>query len=99
MKIDGIIWLGNNMEKSKAKTLPEFNSTNELVDFFDTYDLGDYLEQMPEANFEIKIKSRKHLIALEQDVVTQVSQIAKTKKISSEALINSWLKEQLQKAS
>ncbi len=72
---------------------------NELVDFFDSNDMGDYLEQMPEANFEIKIKSRKHLIALEQDVVMQVSQIAKTKKISSEALINSWLKEHLQKAS
>lgn len=79
--------------------LPEFNSTNELVDFFDSNDMGDYLEQMPEANFEIKIKSRKHLIALEQDVVTQVSQIAKTKKVSSEALINSWLKEHLRKAS
>jgi hypothetical protein len=87
------------MVKNKTKILPDFNSTNELVDFFDSNDMGDYLEQMPEANFEIKIKSRKHLIALEQDVVTQVSQIAKTKKISSEALINSWLKEHLQKAS
>ena len=50
--------------------------------------MGDYWEQMPEADFEIKIKRRKHLIALEEDVVTKVTQIAKAKKVSSEALIN-----------
>ena len=87
------------MVKSKAKTLPEFNSTDELVNFFETHDMGDYWEQMPEADFEIKIKRRKHLIALDEDVVTKVTQIAKAKKISSEALINTWLKEKLQKAS
>ena len=87
------------MVKSKEKILPQFNSTNELVDFFNSNDMGDYLGQMPEANFAIKIKIRKHLIELEQDVVTQVSQMAKTKKISSEALINSWLKEHLHKVS
>ena len=29
--------------------------------------MDDYLEQMPEADFEIKIKRQKHLIALEED--------------------------------
>ncbi|MBK6795376.1 MAG: hypothetical protein IPG76_00845 [Acidobacteria bacterium] len=75
------------------------NSTDELVDFFETNDMGDYWKQMPEANFEVNIKRRKHLIALEEDVVAKVTQIAKAKKVSSEALINTWLKEKLQKAS
>ena len=87
------------MAKSKAKTLPELKSTSAVVDFFETHDLGDYWEQLPEADFEIKLKRRKHLIALEEEVVTQVTQIAKAKKISSEFLINTWLKEKLQKAS
>ena len=87
------------MAKSKAKTLPEFDSTAELVDFFETHDMGDYWEQMPAADFEIKIKRRKHLIALEEEVVTKVTRIAKAKKVSSEALINTWLKEKLQQVS
>lgn len=87
------------MAKSKVKTLPELNSINELVDFFETHDMGDYWEQMPEADFEVKIKRRKHLIALEEDVVTKITRIAKAKKVSSEALINTWLKEKLRKAS
>ena len=76
------------MAKSKVKTLPELKSTDSLIDFFETHDLGDYWEQMPEADFEIKLKRSKHLIALEEDVVTRVAQIVKAKKISFEFLIN-----------
>jgi hypothetical protein len=85
------------MAESKAKTLPKMNSMSELVDFFDTHDMGDYWEQMPEVDFEVGIKGRKHLVALEEEVATQVTQIAKEKKIPSEALINTWLKEKLRK--
>lgn len=86
------------MAKSKVKTLPELNSINELVDFFETHDMGDYWEQMPEADFEIKIKRRKHLVALEEDIAAKITKIAKAKKVSSESLINTWLKEKLRKA-
>jgi hypothetical protein len=86
------------MAKSKAKTLPAMNSINELVDFFETHDLGEYWEQMPEADFEVNIKRRKHLVALEEDVAARVTAIAKAKKVSSEALINTWLKERLREA-
>ena len=54
------------MAKSKGKTLPVMNSLSELVDFFETHDMGEYWEQMPEANFEVNIKRRKHLVALEE---------------------------------
>jgi len=87
------------MAKSKAKKLPAMDSINELVDFFETHDLGEYWEQMPEADFEVNIKRRKHLVALEEDVAARVTAIAKAKKVSSEALINTWLKERLREAS
>lgn len=87
------------MAKSKIKVLPKLDSTDELVDFFETHDMGDYWEQMPETEFEVKIKKRKHLIALDENVAAKVTQIAKTKNVSSESLINTWLKEKLRKAS
>jgi hypothetical protein len=86
------------MAKSKATRLPEMNSMDELVEFFDTHDMGDYWEQMPEVDFEVKIEGRRHLVALEEDVAAQVTRIAKEKKVPSEALINTWLKEKLRKA-
>ena len=44
------------MEKSKTKSIPKFGSLNELVAFFETHDMGEYWDQMPEAHFDIDIK-------------------------------------------
>ncbi len=85
------------MTKPSEKTLPAPNSIYEFVDFFDTHDLGDEWKQMPEAKFEINIQHRKHLIALEEDIATQVTRIAKVNRVSSETLVNTWLKDRLQK--
>lgn len=87
------------MAKSKAKTLPPVESLDDLVDFFDTHDMGDYWEHFPEAQFEINIRGRKHLIALEEEVVAKVTEIANARKVPSEVLINTWLKEEIRKAS
>ena len=86
------------MEKNKAKTLPRSKSVNELVDFFETHDMGDYWEKMPQAHFDVNIKKRKHLVALEEDVVDKLTEIAKSKKVSSESLINTWLKDKIRRA-
>jgi len=36
-------------------------SLDELVEFFDTHDLSEYWDQMPEAHFEIDIKTKTHI--------------------------------------
>ena len=87
------------MAKSKSATLPKFNSLDELMGFFDTHDMGEYWERMPEASFDISIKRRKHLVAIDEEIVPKLNEIAKSRKISPEKLINTWLKERLSKAS
>jgi hypothetical protein len=86
------------MEKNKAKALPRSKSVKELVEFFDTHDMGDYWEKMPKAHFDVNIKKRKHWVALEGDIVDKLAQIAKSKKVSSESLINAWLKDKIRRA-
>jgi hypothetical protein len=87
------------MAKSKAKLPPLSKHIHELVDFFDSHDLGDEWERMPEAHFEVAIKKRKHLVVLEADLAAKLTEIARAKKVSSETLINTWLKEKIRKAS
>ena len=55
------------MEKSKP--LPEFGTTQELVDYFDTHDMGDHWEQMPEAHFEV-ILEKICLVAVDGETVS-----------------------------
>ena len=59
------------MVASKSKNLPPKKPIDELVEFFEIHDMGDYWDQMPEAHFDVNIKRRKHLIALEEDIAAQ----------------------------
>lgn len=44
------------MIKGSSKKLPKFSSIGELVNYFEKHDLGEYWDQMPEAEFDIEIK-------------------------------------------
>lgn len=83
------------MKKSENKVLPHFSSLDELVCFFDSHDMGEFYEQMPEAEFEVDIKRRQYLFAIDAEVARKLTEIAKSKKITSEALANAWLIEKI----
>jgi len=83
------------MTKSKSENLPRFGSLDELVKFFDTHDLGEYWAEMSEAHFEVDIKRKTHLFAIETGLANKLTEIAKKRETSSEALINAWLKEKI----
>ena len=81
------------MAKSKSGKSVADSSVSDLIEWFDCNDIGDYLKQMPEVNFDVDIKRRKHLVSLDPDLSAKVTRIAKEKKTSSESLINSWVTE------
>lgn len=83
------------MAGNEAKSLPQFGSLDELVEHFDAHDWGDYLAQMPEAEFEVDIEQRVHLVALDADLAESLTEIARTKHTSSEALVNTWVRERV----
>jgi hypothetical protein len=83
------------MAKSKSRESVTARSLSDLVEWFDGNDTGDYLKQMPEVNFDVDIKRRKHLVSLDPELSAKVTTMAKAKKTSSESLINSWVREKV----
>ena len=83
------------MAENNSKPLPKFESLDKLVDYFDHHDLGDHFEEMPEVDFEIDIQAKTHLFALEEDLVDDLSRVARKQHMASAKLINLWLKEKL----
>ena len=81
--------------RSKPQSLPPFGSLDDLVEFFDTQDLGEYLERMPEVVFDVDLKQKTHLFALDAELSNKLTEIAKEKHIPAETLINTWLREKL----
>lgn len=76
--------------------LPEFESLEALSEFFDSNDMGDYWQNMPEVEFEISIARKTRLVAIEETLAERLTKVARDKHISPEVLIQSWLKEKLE---
>jgi hypothetical protein len=86
------------MARSKSKDTLPAKSLDALVEFFDTHDMGEYWEPMPEAHFDIDIQKRTHLVAIDEELLERLSTIAKAKRVPAETLINTWLKEKMLEA-
>ncbi|MFQ6015033.1 MAG: hypothetical protein ACE5NP_06290 [Anaerolineae bacterium] len=65
------------------------------MEFFDSHDLGEYLDQMPEVDFEVNIRRKVHLIALDADLADKLMAIARARQTSPEALVNAWVREKI----
>jgi hypothetical protein len=83
------------MTENNSQQLSSFESLDELVEFFDTNDVGDYLEEKPEVSFEVNLQRRTHLVAIDEKIVSSLNEIARREQTSAESLINSWLKEKI----
>jgi CopG antitoxin of type II toxin-antitoxin system len=70
-------------------------SVDEFVEFFDKHDMGDYWDRLPKAKFEVKIKTQKHLVAIDEQIIPSINQIARSKRVTSATLINTWLREKI----
>ena len=87
------------MAENEATPLPHFQSIPELVEYFDAHDMGEHWDGMPEAQFEVDIKRRHRLVSIDEDLMSQLSDIAKSRQVSVEVLIEAWLKEKVAGAS
>ena len=83
------------MEESKP--LPEFGTTQELVDYFDAHDMGDHWAQMPEAHFGVSLE-KTYLVAVDEKVMRSLTEIALRRQTSTEVLVNTWLREKTAQA-
>ena len=83
------------MTENNQKQLPKFDSLNELTDFFDENDLGEYLENMPEADFAVNIKKQTYFVAIDEELAGKISEISRREHLSSDAMVNSWLWEKI----
>ena len=47
------------MKGNRSKNLRAFRSVDELVAFFETHDMGEYWEKLPEVEVEVSLKRRE----------------------------------------
>jgi len=81
----------------KENKLPEFESLEKLVEFFDTHDMGEY--DLPEVHFDVTTRKKPmFLVSVDKELMKKLAEVAQSQHTSTEELINSWLEERVAKA-
>ena len=81
------------MKENKQKKLPEFESNQDVIDFFENNDLGEY--ELAETDFEVNLKRNHYLVSVDEDLMNKLLEVAKEQQVSVEMLLHSCLKEKL----
>ena len=90
------------MAKNKRHRDPipkEFKTIEELQDFWDTHSVADYDDLFKDARFDVDLRSRTNLVAVEPTLMQELVNRAHTMGVSTETLVNLWLSKQLREAS
>ncbi len=85
-------------KKNRDPIPKHFKSIEDAAEFWDNHDLGDYWDLTREAYFEVDIKRRVFLTALEPQLAKKLTDVARQQGVSTETLINVWLTEKLAQA-
>jgi hypothetical protein len=81
---------------SKRDAIPQhFRNVADAADFWDTHDLADYWDTTKEVSFDVDIRGRVFLTALEPELAKKLVACARKQGVSTETLINVWLTEKL----
>lgn len=92
------------MPRSKSHTrkrepLPEnFESIDEFQEFWNTHSSADYEELMEDVEADIDIRSSRVYCAVAKDLLTELRAQARRQGVSTETLINLWLREKAAEA-
>lgn len=89
------------------RELPNFNSYEEAVEFFDTHSISDYWDEMEEVEMELSPALKEKLehkrfyrwLGLSDEQIQAIEQEAEAKRLSSKQLISQWILEHIQPVS
>ncbi len=83
------------MKRNKS-SISNAGSYKEIGEFWDTHDVTDYWEQTQEAEFEVDIHSEIKYFPIEHTLAEKIQEIALQQGISTETLLNLWVKDKIQ---
>lgn len=85
------------MRDKKQDILPEnFESLEELEQFWDVHSTADYEDEMETVEVEVDLSSNKVYFSVAKDMLQKIRTQAQRQGVSTETLINLWLQEKLQ---
>jgi hypothetical protein len=73
--------------------IPEFETLDEIAEFWDTHSTGDYEDVTHEVQFEVKLRRESQPVKILPELSETIRALARARGVSPETLINVWLTE------
>ena len=83
----------NKVEEQAARE--DVHAYAKAVEHFETHDLGDELDEMPQAHFDVHLPPRRTLYPLDAELSDRLRDIARQRGVSPEQLLNLWVQEKM----
>ncbi len=81
-------------------SLSNASSYAEMGEFWDRHDLGDFEDKTYPVEFDVRLESPSRVyVSLERELAASLRNAAANAGVSSEVLLNAWLKEKLEEKS
>lgn len=80
------------MSKNRS-SVSNARSYQEIGEYWDRHDLGEVATEP--VDFEVDLKSERHLYSIDRDLSRQIAQIAQERGVSPETLVNLWIQEKV----
>ncbi len=85
----------NERMTTRRTSLSRARGLEGLAAYWDTHDLTEVWNQTRQVNASVRLLRRRHLVAIESDVLQDVRRLARRRRVSCGALINRLLRERL----
>jgi predicted house-cleaning noncanonical NTP pyrophosphatase (MazG superfamily) len=86
-------------DKTTREPIPDFNSLEEIADFWDKHSTADYDDLTHEVRFEVKLRESSAEYQTAVQLLPELSEIiqrlAQHRGVSVETLVNVWLTEKV----
>lgn len=79
----------------RVSSLSEGGSYEEIGEFWDREDLGDHWSRTRAVDFDVELGTDRHYYAVEPALAAEIRERAHSRGISSEALVDQWLRAKL----
>jgi hypothetical protein len=78
--------------------LPHFETLDELVEFWETHDFTDYIDEMEEVDFDTLSAERATLrITLAPEPLAKLAKMADQRGLTPNTLVQTWIEERLKR--
>jgi len=86
------------MQENKVSSISRSRTIEEMADFWDSHSLADYDEQTCEVEMTFDPAARRTVVHIEPELMADILKVAQKRKVSSQTLINVWLRQQVDRA-